>query len=99
MGDYLFPDNEKLRALDDFNFDVIAFGQTHRPFLRWDQRPLLVNPGSVGQPRDRASMASFVMLDSETLTAKTVRRSFDSQRVIALARAHGAEDWVTKHLV
>lgn len=98
LQDYLYADNEKLDPLDAFNFDVIAFGQTHRTLLRQNRRPLLVNPGSVGQSRDRASMASFVVLDTETLTATSVRKPFDSTKVIELARSHGAGDWVTKHL-
>jgi putative phosphoesterase len=98
LRDYLYADNEKFDLLDAFDFDVIAFGQTHRHLLREDKRPLLVNPGSVGQPRDVASMASFVALDTDTLTPATVRQPFDSTQVIDLARSHGAGDWVAKHL-
>jgi putative phosphoesterase len=99
LGDYLYADSGKLHLLDDFDFDLIAFGQTHRPLQRLERRPLLINPGSVGQPRDQASMASVVVLDTVSLATTSIRRAFDSTHVIGLARSHGAGDWVTKHLV
>jgi putative phosphoesterase len=98
LHDYLYADSEKLGLLDGFEFDVIAFGQTHRPQLRLDKKPLLINPGSVGQPRDRGATASFVVLDTETLAASSIRRPFDPTKVMDLARSHGAGEWVSKHL-
>lgn len=59
--------------LDDTGADVIIVGHTHQPFVRKIGDKLLVNAGSVGQPRDGDPRASYVMLDLKTLSAKVVR--------------------------
>src|SRR5215471_2472515 len=44
---YLYADSPLLAKLDDFEYDLLAFGQTHRPLTRMDKRPALINPRSV----------------------------------------------------
>ncbi len=95
---YLFADNPQLAQLDQFDYDLIAFGQTHRALQRLDRRPILLNPGSVGQSRDRPARACAMVVDSSTLTVETIERPFDSARVMELAVANGAGEWIGKHL-
>jgi predicted phosphodiesterase len=95
---YLYADNPRLVELEDLDFDLVAFGQTHRALVR-DGRPILLNPGSVGQSRDAVAEACAAVLDTETRTVERVRRRYDARPVIALARANGAGAWVEKHLV
>ncbi len=48
----------------------------------------MVNPGSVGQPRDRCPLASFALFDDENYTVTYVRKPYDvasSQRAIVQA--------------
>jgi len=99
LQDYLYADNPLLNQLADFDYDVIAFGQTHRGLLRTDQRPHLLNPGSVGQSRDRTALACAVMLHTPTMTYEIIERAYDVHAVMALARQHGAGEWIGKHLV
>jgi diadenosine tetraphosphatase ApaH/serine/threonine PP2A family protein phosphatase len=42
---------------------------------------LVVNPGSVGQPRDRDPRAAFAVLDLETGTVEHHRVEYDIDRV------------------
>jgi diadenosine tetraphosphatase ApaH/serine/threonine PP2A family protein phosphatase len=37
----------------------------------------LLNPGSVGQPRDRNPWSSFLLFDTQTLAASWVRTPYD----------------------
>lgn len=74
--DYLFADNPKLHQLDHFNYDIISFGQTHRAFIRNDKKPFLVNPGSIGQSRDRHGLACALQLETETMTFTRIEREF-----------------------
>jgi len=70
---YLYPDSEaSLRriALDPGEFLVV--GHTHRPMTVRCGAGLLVNPGSVGQPRDWSPLAAYTILD--TLTGEVVSR-------------------------
>jgi predicted phosphodiesterase len=96
ISHYLYADSPRLEELNAFAFDLIACGQTHRLLLDEGQRPHRINPGSVGQPRDVATQASLITLDTATMTYREVRRSFDPEPVIALARTHGAGDWIWK---
>jgi predicted phosphodiesterase len=49
----------------------------------------LLNPGSVGQPRDRDPRASYLILDTEAGTATWGRADYDIDAVGALMRAAG----------
>jgi putative phosphoesterase len=80
LEDYLYADSLDLRRLKDFEFDLVAFGQTHRFFQDDIGKPLLLNPGSVGQNRDQGeeAMASAVILDGRTSAA--IIRSYSRYR-------------------
>ena len=45
--------------------DIIALGHTHVPFLWRSTKGIILNPGSVGQPRDGDKRASFAILRVE----------------------------------
>ena len=49
----------------------------------------LLNPGSVGQPRDRDPRASYLILDTEAKTATWGRVAYDAAAVGALMRSAG----------
>ncbi len=99
MDDYLYPDSPELERLGAFNFNVVAFGQTHRPIQQTDRRPFLINPGSVGQSRNERGVACATMLDTNAMHATAVSRPYDVTKVVELARANGAKDWITKYLL
>jgi len=66
LFEYVFPDvsNQELFQLTkDVAADVVILGHTHAPMTRMIQGKLIVNPGSVGQPRDRDPRASYAILD------------------------------------
>ena len=97
---YLYADSPLLSKLDDFEYDLLAFGQTHRPLTRIDRRPLLINPGSVGQSRDASlyGRACAAMFDTATMTAQSITREYDMVAVIEEAMRHGAGEWARKFL-
>ncbi len=45
--------------------NIIALGHTHAPFLWSSKNGMILNPGSVGQPRDGDKRASFAILTVE----------------------------------
>ncbi len=66
LFEYVFPDvsNQELFQLTrDVAADVVILGHTHAPMTHIIQGKLVVNPGSVGQPRDRDPRASYAILD------------------------------------
>ena len=54
-----------------------------------DDRRALLNPGSVGQPRDGISSASWLLLDTDALTATWHRTEYDIARTQGAMRAAG----------
>lgn len=60
--------------------DILILGHTHIPFARRFSSGLIMNPGSVGQPRDGNPAASFSLLDTETLDVENLRVDYDIDR-------------------
>jgi putative phosphoesterase len=57
------PEAEWRRQLADLDADWLLYGHTHRPFLARFDRVTVLNPGSVGQPRAGAPLASYAIWD------------------------------------
>ena len=72
--DYRGPDPLWLPATGE----VLVLGHTHYPMVRGCLgEGLLLNPGSVGQPRDGDPRASWMLLDTDTLAVELVRVAYD----------------------
>ena len=64
---YLYPENRQhLARLAEIDTDVIVLGHTHRPFTADAGGTLVVNPGSVGEPRDTNRVYSCAALELDT---------------------------------
>jgi putative phosphoesterase len=98
LEDYLTSGSSLLMTLDRFDYDVIVVGQTHRVMQNTDQRPWLLNPGSVGQSRDLRAQACALVLDTATMQVAKIQKNYDADPVVELARRNGAGSWITKHL-
>ena len=59
--------------------DFLLVGHTHRPFISLIKSTLIVNPGSVGQPRDGDPRASYMLVDTATAHITWHRVSYDLQ--------------------
>lgn len=99
LKDYLYADNPIINNLTGFDYDVIAFGQTHRAYTQTDQRPLLINPGSIGQSRNRTGYSCGILFETTDMSFKNIEKTYDVRKVIDLAVKNGAGDWITKHLI
>jgi protein phosphatase len=60
--------------------DWLLLGHTHRPLVRRVGRTTIVNPGSTGQPRAGAPLATYAIWDDGDV--QLVHRTYDVQRVI-----------------
>jgi putative phosphoesterase len=65
--------------------DGVLMGHTHHPFHR-PGRPWLLNPGSVGQPRDIGGFASWCLFDVERGTIAMRRTAYDVVPVLERLR-------------
>ncbi|OPY25346.1 MAG: phosphodiesterase [Methanocella sp. PtaU1.Bin125] len=75
-------DHERFcRIFDPFEVEVVVFGHTHVPRVEICGDKTILNPGSVGQPRDGDPRASYGIWDSETGKFDIRRVSYDVKKV------------------
>ena len=77
--EYVLPLSEKLWPFGNPGADVLVMGHTHVPWTdRFEGCGLtVINPGSVGQPRDGDPRASFATFDTRDLTVRLHRVAYD----------------------
>ncbi|MDF1553096.1 MAG: metallophosphoesterase family protein [Deferrisomatales bacterium] len=106
-NEYLRPETPEPRLQELFEgsgADVLVVGHTHLPQAREVGSRLLLNPGSVGNPKDGDPRASYLILDTdrgltvehmrvefavETVGAERVDSAFPAQQGEALRRGRG----------
>ena len=98
IDEYLYEDTDKRDALREFNMDVIAFGQTHRPWLDTTTRPMLINLGSLGQSRHRPGIVCCSVYDTVTNEVEQSERQYDFSGVVEKALAEGADAWIHRFM-
>jgi putative phosphoesterase len=77
-----YPDNKALYPWFPSKDHFLLMGHTHYPIMRKiENGGYILNPGSVGQPRDGNPDASWMMLDTETLKIVHFRTSYDRHYV------------------
>lgn len=96
MEKYVRPAEVDAGFLDrqKIDVDILLLGHTHVPFVKEVKDTLVINPGSIGQPRDGDSRASYAVLDVEEKEAEIVRQEYDIERVKEAVREEG----LPKHL-
>ncbi|MBI2070912.1 MAG: YfcE family phosphodiesterase [Elusimicrobia bacterium] len=90
LGGRVYPDFKGWDRFNEVSSGVIAMGQTHYPFIKRHGDKLIINPGSVGQPRDIGNSASYATVDVESDKAEIFRVPFDPAELIEDARQHNA---------
>jgi len=69
--------------------DILLLGHTHVPFTEHLDGSIVVNPGSVGQPRDGTPEASFAVIDLDGLDVAHHRVSYDIDAVAEQVHEEG----------
>src|SRR5262249_17807287 len=88
---YLYPDaHELLARVRLAGNEILAVGHPHRPLLVPAGDGWLVNPGSVGQPRDGDPRAAYAIVDTTTGSIEHRRVGYD---VAAVQARLAAKDW------
>lgn len=74
------------KYLKETEADILVCGQTHIPFVKEINGKYIINPGSVGQPRDGNPMASYVFVDVDNMEINFRRVAYDIESVIRRGR-------------
>ena len=94
VNEYLFEDKpaslyERLAAVE--SDDVLAFGHTHKPWVREYGGVLFVNCGSVGKPKDGDPRGAFAVVAAaaDGIDVRIERFAYDAVSVAATVREAG----------
>jgi putative phosphoesterase len=66
------------RRLVDVDAQVICVGHTHHPYILEVGDKLVINPGSVGQPRDGDPRACYAIIENQRVELKRVEYPVES---------------------
>lgn len=87
INEYIYPDavKDRLNSIVTAN-DYLFFGHTHYPVVYPRNANVIVNPGSVGQPRDIGSLASYAIINTENSSIVNKRVPFSNKSLIEQAK-------------
>jgi len=85
-----WPDAMVAELLAEIPEDILLTGHTHIPLIRQVQGKWLLNPGSVGFPKDGNPAAAYLILELGKEVIPTIRRvPYDIERTVAAIAAAG----------
>lgn len=87
-SEYIYPESDaaKLSRCAGFGTDYVVMGHSHCQMVERFGCTLLINPGSVGQPRRGRPGAQWALLDLDMGTCQHHTEEYDTTKVISCAR-------------
>lgn len=73
---YLYQDSPYLCDIVPTDNEIYFFGHTHHPMIVKSGKGIILNPGSVGQPRDRNPKASYAFFETDECEVRINRVSY-----------------------
>ncbi len=86
---YLYKDSPRLNDIVLAEDEILILGHTHHPMESICGNGKLVNPGSVGQPRDWRPSASYAILDEGSGAVEFRRVAYDVKALQCRLEANG----------
>ncbi len=83
---YTYPEEVSPAILDDE--PILVLGHTHLQFHRRLDTGLVLNPGSVGQPRDGDPRAAYAIIDTDEMAVEERRVEYDISKTQRAIRQH-----------
>lgn len=83
LNEYISPNDvtdRRIKSWFDEVPDVLVLGHTHKPFKKRVDGVLVINPGSVGQPRDDDPRSAYAIIDTESGRVNFFRTSYDIEQ-------------------
>lgn len=102
LGEYVFPDfsnKDMAEVVKGVEADIVVLGHTHIPMERMVLGKIVLNPGGVGQPRDRDPRASYAVLTlGKELKACFQRVNYDIKAAAEKIKAAGLPEELATRL-
>ncbi|HID43264.1 MAG TPA: metallophosphoesterase [Archaeoglobaceae archaeon] len=94
---YLFPEDPLIEFLVE-KYGITVVGHTHIQFIEYHDKRMLINPGSVGQPRDGDSRAAYAIFDTESGKVNLERVEYNIQEAYDAVLNAGLPEFLGKRL-
>lgn len=103
LNEYVFPMDAELRAtafMGEAGADLLTLGHTHIPYMIESNGGMLINPGSVGQPRDRDPRASYMITEIKdgAINISNRRIEYDIDETASRMRRLGLPEFLALRL-
>ncbi len=87
-GEYVYPNDDggRLERMAANGEDLVVYGHTHYPVIASFGATVVVNPGSVGQPRDRNPDAAWGIWDTASNSVVLARTPYDNSHLLVECR-------------
>lgn len=96
---YRYITKEEAADLEVKGADLLVLGHTHVPYEIKDGTRWIVNPGSVGMPKDGDPRASYAVLDTSRREVQFDRAEYDVEHVVSkLKQLIGDEEPIFEQL-
>ena len=84
---YIYPDSpgEVIESIFSLNYNCVIFGHSHYQFFFNKNNQKIINPGSVGQPRDKGGYAGWAILDinNDNIDVSLQRTKYDTTGLLS----------------
>lgn len=90
---YIYPDSDQSIIDKIFlkNKDIVIYGHTHYPVVHKKRSQIIVNPGSVGQTRDKIPGACWALWNTETHDVTLKRSNYNTETLIKQCQTNDPE--------
>lgn len=81
---YIYPDSKKeiIIRCDSKKHDYVLIGHSHYSFSFINKNSILINPGSVGQSREKGGTAFWCVLDTIDEELKFIKTHYDTSKLL-----------------
>ncbi|MBX8639518.1 MAG: YfcE family phosphodiesterase [Thermoplasmata archaeon] len=76
--EYVYEDMADAKIIEASGKQLTVLGHTHIPYVKRIGKMTVMNPGSVGQPRDGDARASFAIIDGNSIEIRRTHYDIDS---------------------
>lgn len=80
LNQYVYHDDVQSINLENSNLDIVLLGHTHIPMICKKSNILIINPGSIGLPRDADPRSSYAIINSES-DVKILKQTYDLNKI------------------
>jgi putative phosphoesterase len=97
-AEYVFEEDATESLLTRARCSLLILGHTHAPYAKTFPSGLIVNPGSVGQPRDGDPRTSYAMFDTDSHECEILRLDYDIDGAARAVESAGLPEFLADRL-